>query len=265
LGNILREIEARRDALNRLRSLVKYPETVLIVHYSCESFFERVDGTSPRINSISVRFLGSGQHKAFSIHLLAEREHIPIDEISENYSILEKALLDEFYGFVEKYKDFKWLHWSMSFVNYGFPALAHRYQVLGGKPISIPDTNLIDLAAHIKAIYGRNYIPRPPLNNLILKNNLQSQQLLTGKEEAYAIEAGKYIIVSQSTETKTYILSVILYKVVDQILKTDASILKWKLKNVRACIELFMESLFFKIVLIIAAIASIIGAIFLFA
>jgi hypothetical protein len=260
----LRRVEVRKNALQRLRDILKNPETVLIVHYSCESFFDRVDGASPRINSISVRFLGSGQHKSFSIYMFAERNHIPLNKISDNYSHLEKALLDEFYEFVEKYRDFKWVHWSMTFVNYGFPALAHRYKVLGGSPVNIPDTNLIDLAAHLKKIYGRNYIPRPPLNNLILKNDLQSQQLMTGKEEAYALEAGKYIIVSQSTETKTYILSVILYKAADQRLKTDASILKLKFQNVKALIERFFESFFFKIVLIIAAMASITGAILLF-
>ena len=262
MGYVLRRIEERKNSLNLLRSIVKNPETTLVIHYSCESLFDRGDGSSPRINSISVKFLGSGQQRSFSINQLAEREKVPMDKISSNYAKLERMLLDEFYKFVDKYKDFKWVHWSMNFNNIGFPALAHRYMVLGGDPISIPDTNLIDLSAILKKIYGQNYISRPPLYNLINKNDLQTQQLLTGKEEAFAIEAGKYFEASQSTESKIYILSKILYKVVDGHLKTNASTIKWKILTIRALVEKFLTSNFFKILGLIGALASIVGLIY---
>jgi len=38
-----------------------------VIHYSCESFYDRPNGASPRITSIAVRKLDSGQTLSFSI------------------------------------------------------------------------------------------------------------------------------------------------------------------------------------------------------
>lgn len=39
---------------------------VWVVHYSCESFYDRPNGASPRITAIAVRKLDSGQTVSFS-------------------------------------------------------------------------------------------------------------------------------------------------------------------------------------------------------
>ena len=54
---------------------------VWVIHYSCESFYDRPNGQSPRITSIAVRKLNSAQTRSFSIHQVAERRKVPSDEI----------------------------------------------------------------------------------------------------------------------------------------------------------------------------------------
>ena len=45
-----------------------------VIHYSCESFYDRPEGQSPRITSIAVRRLDTGQTLSFSIYQVAERK-----------------------------------------------------------------------------------------------------------------------------------------------------------------------------------------------
>jgi hypothetical protein len=261
MGYARRVIEARNDAIYRLQSLVKNPESVLIIHYSCESFYNRVDGTSPRINSIAVRVLSSGRTFSFSIHNIAEREQISLSDVPENYTKLEQVLLQEFYEFLNKHQEFRWVHWNMTSVNYGFPALAHRFKVLGGEPFELPDVNLINLAAYLERIYGRDYISRPKFDSLISRNGLITQEYMTGKEEGLGLEAKKYIQVSQSTIAKTYILREILNRAVDGRLKTDSSTFKFTLLGTQAFVELLYESWIIKIIIVLSAIAALIGVI----
>ena len=51
---------------------------VWVIHYSCESFYERTDGRSPRITSIAIRKLDAGQTVSFSIHQVAEVDGIDL-------------------------------------------------------------------------------------------------------------------------------------------------------------------------------------------
>ena len=71
----------RKRALEKIGELMEDAKNVLIIHYSCESFYERVDGTSPKITSIAVRKLNDGQTRSFSIHKEAELQHIDLDAI----------------------------------------------------------------------------------------------------------------------------------------------------------------------------------------
>lgn len=48
-------------ARKELDDIWDHPEQVSVIHYSCESFYDRTDGTSPRITSIAIRNLESGQ------------------------------------------------------------------------------------------------------------------------------------------------------------------------------------------------------------
>lgn len=76
-----------------LKEIDNSPENYLIVHYSCESFYEITDGHTPRITSIAVYAYATAQTDSFSIHKTAEKNHIPISEIESRYDELEKRCL----------------------------------------------------------------------------------------------------------------------------------------------------------------------------
>jgi len=71
----------QKEARERLDSLFSDRSNVWVIHYSCESFYDRPNGASPRITSLAVRSLDSAQTHSFSIHQVAERLKVPFDEI----------------------------------------------------------------------------------------------------------------------------------------------------------------------------------------
>ncbi|HHT9890255.1 TPA: hypothetical protein ACT9KI_002433, partial [Legionella pneumophila] len=124
----------RKIAINLINSLVDKPEHVLVIHYSCESFYDRESMCSPRITSIAVTNLYSRQTHSFSIHQEAEING-SLEDIDNNYDFLEKEMLNKFYKFVDHHLICRWVHWNMKNSNYGFLAIEHRFRVLGGDPI----------------------------------------------------------------------------------------------------------------------------------
>ena len=143
---------------------------VWAIHYSCESFYDRPAGRSPRITSIAIRKLDSAQTISFSIHQVAERQGVPFDDIAQRYDELEKRMLDEFFDRISHHQWMKYLHWNMRDINYGFAAIEHRYRVLGGEPFLIDDKDKFDLSRLLIDIYGVDYIGHPRLQNIMEKN-----------------------------------------------------------------------------------------------
>lgn len=219
-----KRIRQRREAKKDLSRIFEAPDNVCVIHYSCESFYDRNDGTSPRVTSIAARNLRSGQTSSFSIHQVAERdEEIAIDAISQNYDSLERQMLKEFYEFVGSRQNVLWLHWNMRDVNYGFQALEHRYRVLGGQNVSeIQESNKIDLARVLIALYGVRYIGHPRLTKLVELNKITDMGFLGGNDEASAFENGNYVGLHQSTLRKVDVMANIAHRVVDGTLKTQA-------------------------------------------
>jgi len=74
----LTRINRRRSALDTIRRLSERADNVLVVHYSCESFYDREGRGTPRITSIAVRNLASGQSESFSIHKIAENRNFDL-------------------------------------------------------------------------------------------------------------------------------------------------------------------------------------------
>jgi hypothetical protein len=218
-----RRIQRRRRALKKLDEVMSDPEYVIVIHYSCESFYDRPDGSSPRITSIAVANLESGQTSSFSIHQAAERKGVPPDRIKEHYNELERLMLDEFYEYVRTHAGYKWLHWNMRNIHYGFQAIAHRYRVLGGEPVLVQESNLVDLARLLYDIYGPKYAHHPRLQNLVEKNRIGAKDFLSGAEEAAAFERGEYVKLHFSTLRKVDILATIARLADEGLLKTDAT------------------------------------------
>lgn len=208
---------AGRQALN---TLFGNPSDVLVTHYSCESFYDRPEGASARITSIALRNLDTGQTQSYSIHQFAEREGTKASEIGDKYDHFEKQMLDEYFAFINQNRNKKYLHWNMRDINYGFAAIEHRYQVLGGDPIVIDDRNKYDLSRILIQIYGVKYTGHPRLQTIIDQNSIKPLDFMSGKEEADAFDTGNYVGLHQSTLRKVDIIANLADRANERTLKT---------------------------------------------
>lgn len=214
-----------RQKQNRddLQKLWERPDQVNVIHYSCESFYDRPDGTSPRITSIVVRNLHTAQTKSFSIHKYGELEKHSIENLEENYDDLEKKMLEEFFEWAKEHKEYKWLHWNMRDENYGFHALELRFKILEGEPHVIQDANKFDLARILIGIYGKAYIGHPRLENIYKLNEISSKDFKSGEEEAKLFEQKNYVALHQSTLAKADIIANLCQLAFEGKIKTNAS------------------------------------------
>jgi len=92
MGKAIGRLQQRKKALDTVFDLMTHAERVVVIHYSCESFYDRPDGSSPRITSIAIRNLATGQTTSFSIHQMAEIQKVSRDENEQNYDCLEKLM-----------------------------------------------------------------------------------------------------------------------------------------------------------------------------
>jgi len=226
LGKELKRWNRRKVALKTVDELESKRDNVLVIHYSCESFYDIKDGRTPRVTSIAIRNFSTGQTVSFSIHKCAEQNSVKQNEIDEHYDNLEKLMLDEYFEFLTSRHGYLFLHWNMRDINYGFQAIEHRYSVLKGEPFSVDDARKIDLARLLIALYGVDYIYHKPsgrLHNLIQHNNMTMKDVLTGAEEAAAFENKEFVKLHQSTLRKVDTMSNILERVIDGSLQTNAT------------------------------------------
>jgi hypothetical protein len=194
-----------------------------IIHYSCESFYDRPDGRSPRITSIAVRKMDTAQTLSFSIHQIAERRRIPVAEIENHYDELERAMLDEFFAHLRGHQGMSYLHWNMRDINYGFAAIEHRYRVLGGAPFIVGDDRKIDLARLLIDIYGVGYAGHPRLEKLLALNHIKPLGFLTGAQEAEAFANRNFVGLHQSTLRKVDVVADLLARAQDRSLETNTT------------------------------------------
>ena len=177
------------------------------IHYSCESFYDPSDGSSPRITSIAIRHHASGQTRSFSIHQVAERCG-SLENMEQQYDDLERTMLNEFFDYVKEQQDgTKWIHWNMRDANYGFAAIEHRLRVLGDEPVTVRDSDKVDLSILLSDVYGRDFAPHPRLTKLVDLNGLSRRDFMTGAEEACAFENKEYVKLHQSTLRKTELIA----------------------------------------------------------
>lgn len=262
MSEALRRLRDRRDTLRKLREIDDRKDHALVVHYSCESFYDRPDGSTPRVTSIAARNLGTGQTESFSIHKLAELKKVPLDQITAHYDLLEKEMLDEFGDFLQSNSHCVWVHWNMRDINYGFQAIEHRHKVLGGQPPSrLPEERKFDLARALIGIYGVGYARHPRLESIVKINNITDKSFLVGKDEAAAFENGEYVKLHQSTLRKVDILANLLGRTVGGSLKTNSTWWEARGLNPAAIAEFITEHWGWALFVTIASIASIVGLI----
>ncbi|MCY3784711.1 MAG: hypothetical protein OXG79_13140 [Chloroflexi bacterium] len=220
--NPKRQKEARRV----LDELFDRPDKVSVIHYSCESFYNRQDGSSPRITSVAVRRLDYGHTASFSIHQTAEIRRIPFDRITDHYDDLEKEMLGRLSAYFDRSMEMTYLHWNMRDSNYGFQAIEHRFRVLhehGCEPHVVDDKSKVDLSRLLYDIYGADYIAHPRLAVLSHKNDIMPLDFLPGAQEASAFEEKDFAALHMSTLRKVEVIAKIAVRAHDRNLKTDAT------------------------------------------
>lgn len=221
--NPKRQKEARRV----LDGLFSKADRVCVIHYSCESFYDREDGRSPRITSIAVRWLDSAQTASFSIHQTAETSNTTFDKIEDHYDELERDMLKRFFAHLGARKEVTYLHWNMRDSNYGFQAIEHRFRVLGGQDddLHVVDDNYKqDLPRLLHDIYGADYIGHPRLEELVKKNGIAQRDFLPGAEEAEAFERQDFAALHLSTLRKVDVIANIAVLAHDRQLKTNTTL-----------------------------------------
>ena len=241
MGRELQRLRRRKNILAKIGKISERAEHTLVIHYSCESFYDRGDGRSPRITSIAVRNLASGQTNSFSIHQIAEENNVVLDKISDQYDDLERKMLDSFFDFVRVHSSFTWLHWNMRDVNYGFSAIEHRYRVLGGNPVQVNEEHKFDLSRALVTVYGIGYIGHPRLETLIKKNKITDKDFLSGNEEASAFEDRQFVKLHQSTLRKVDTLANIFERSANDSLKTNSSWWEQRGYTLTALVELITK------------------------
>lgn len=215
-----------------LKKIEQNEEKHLIIHYACEPFNNTGDGKSLKIVSIAIRNLSDGQTNVFSIPVTAETFQHTINNIQEEYLKIEKTMLDEYFNFVKSNHDKVWIHWNMRDNYYGFKALEHRYKVLGGNPIYIPDDKKIDLSILLIQRYTDQYVNitqndsdsfsgTSRMQNLAELNKINLRNFLPGETEAMLFSRNDFIPISRSTSTKVQVFSDIIHKILNSELKVE--------------------------------------------
>src|SRR5690554_5315130 len=203
----------RNEGLELLKEILKDKNKVIVIHYSCESFITS-HGRTPRVTSICIRYLGNAQTKSFSIHLQAQFSQKDFNNLTDqDYDELEKSMLDEYYDFVKKHKDFKWIHWNMRDSNYGFEAIANRYRILGGEAYEIDEDRKYDFPRVLGKIYTQGYEKNKPdgrLLNLANNNKITTIDALKGVDESTAFDNKEYLKLHKSTLRKVDIIESII-------------------------------------------------------
>lgn len=245
----------------KLESVFADSANTWVIHYSCESFYDRPNGASPRITSIAVRQLDSGQTLSFSIHQVAEERGTAFNQIEVHYDDLERQMLDAFYLHVGSHKGMKYLHWNMRDINYGFAALEHRFRVLGGTPVVIEDGKKIDLARLLIDIYGVGYIGHPRLETLLAKNSIKPRDFLTGPQEAEAFEKRNFVDLHQPTLRKVDVIANLAERAHSRQLKTNTTWWEMHGGRVRTVLNWMAENRTFQLVAGLASISGLVLAI----
>lgn len=207
-----------------LKNIEKNPEKYFFIHYSCENFSDITDGRTPRVTSIAIKSIKTGQVESFSMHATAEQKHISVDKIIEKYDVIEKAMLKEYFSFIKQNQNMFYLHVNMRDINYGFKAIEHRAKVLGLQPAILHDQQKVDFADLLKKLYGDNYIGHPRMESICRFNSISSMGYMSGSDEASAFEKQEYTKIHQSALAKVEMYTNILNKTINKTLKTEA---KW--------------------------------------
>lgn len=239
-------INQRREAKQALQKLDNISGKVLIVHYSCESFYGKA-GYAPRVTSIGILNRENNEAIVFSLHLSAQILKKDLVNLSSaDLDEVEKYMLDEFSKYVQDHINYIWVHWHMRSASYGFQAISNRYRILGGKEISVPDINKIDLPDVFGKLFTYGFEANEPngqLLNLANRNKISTRDALPGADEAIAFENKEYLKLHMSTLRKVEIIDRLLTTYQSDKLKHNAKVVEIYDLSIPGIISLVKESL----------------------
>lgn len=244
-------LEERKIGKEKIDILRKSTTKILIIHYSCESFFN-LDGRTPRITSICIKDRGTNDIITFSIHIQAQIDGNALSTLTDSqYNSLEKKMLIDFYRFVEKNSNKYWIHWNMRNTNFGFEAISNRFKILGGKPKTIPSDHKFDLSSIIGHLYTFQFEyhePNGQLLNLAHNNNITTRDAMIGADEAQAFEDKNFLKLHMSTGRKIEIIDRILLLEEKGKLKVKTGLLKQYGLSISGIFEIIRNNRFLFII-----------------
>jgi hypothetical protein len=208
-------LDERRIGLKLISDLKENKIKTLIIHYSCESFFN-THGRTPRVTSIAIKNRGNNTSVVFSIHLMAQIKGKDLTNLSDvDFDFLETEMLKDFFNYLKKHQNYRWVHWNMRNASYGFEAIANRYRILGGTSKQIDDQFKYDLPEILGMIYTYNFekhkVPtQGQFLNLCHRNKITTRDALKGGEEAEAFDQRDFLKLHMSTMRKVDMMDRIL-------------------------------------------------------
>lgn len=210
-------------ARQRLDQLFGDQQSVCLIHYACQSLDQNEREGSPRVTAVAVSNLQSGAVTSYSIHAEAELARLAPVQILSRMDQLERTMLDKLFQRFADSPTTNFVHWNMRDEVFGFPAVALRFSVLGGRPAELAEARKVDLARLLIDIYGARYVAPPRLLSLARLNGLPTRDYLDGKSEADAFERGAYAAVKRSTLVKLQLILDVLHLAHEGTLRTASA------------------------------------------
>lgn len=207
-GKLQSELMAAREAFHQ-------GESIAAIHYESGNFYLAKD-RPVEVTCVSIVDIGDLGTLTFSL----------ADFNVSNTEEREKLLLTAFYDWLSTHQDTRLIHWNMNNSDYGFAAIAARYQWLLGEapPAAVPQARMLDLDSVITEIYGEGYAQHPKLQNLAALNKLGQRYWLKGAEEPARAESGDFAAVQRSTSEKARAVARLARLLFDGELATQESV-----------------------------------------
>ena len=203
--------------LAALRQARARGETLLAVHYACESF-TAVKDRPLAVACLAVTEVDQGGEIAFSV------KDVPQTITDPNERELDT--LNRFYAYLGEHSDARLIHWNMHTATFGFDAIAQRYRFLAemAPPYQPSADHLVDLDGLIAELHGNDYARHPKLRNLGALNGRSGRAAVWGADEARKFADGDLGAVTASVAEKTRLIAELAERLTEGTLKTQSSV-----------------------------------------
>ena len=213
----------QREEVKTLFSDIRHnPKKYLFIHYSSEDIAE--NSGMAKAFSICVSHIDESGIKTFSVLDEALIRKIKVEDIGNNYDMLELEMLKKFFEYIRLFnpEHHKLLHWNMKNSSYGFDALILRYQILSNDDAYntlFDEFTKINISSELVKLYGETYIDKPRIDGLIKKNHIEGYHL--DKFNKSLLNEGKYNDLHLSFNARFEAMLSIINFALDDRLKTN--------------------------------------------